>query len=842
MRRIIFGLLGILGTLLGAALILPFFLNINDYKPQLIAKAKEALGREVYIKGKLSLSLLPSPELSIEHVGISNLVGGSPQDLVHIKTLTVSVDLLPLLKKQVKIKTVELHYPEVLLEKLADGRVNWALTLSTPSAQTTPSSPSSSAPGFDVALDKVLVHHGRLVYRDKGKDIEVQEINASSKSDTLQGPYAILGTFKAFGQNIKLDTKLGTFGESQDVTLKAQVGEASTLLEGKASLSSLTFTGTLKASVDPAMFMASGSKGKEFPLLSGPLHVTANVSADATAISLNQTKFEIGSARPTGDVKVALKEALQVEGNLKNLPGQGQCAFTLSPSSQGLTGSVHATVAHAKEFLNWLNIETKTMPENVLGSLTLSTDYTFGDVIRLKNLTLMVRDAKLQGDVSWQSQKGHPLIVIDLESPKLESVLKVMGVKDPKPLGIGKLKAHAQWSPTSFHLDHLKGQLGKHLSFAGQVTVDHATIKPKVKAVLSLNAINIDTLLASRQTAGSSYPEDHILLISTNHPPTRSPWSHAPVDFSFLDKFDGDFEISASQLRQKDIVVSQPKLAATVQNGRLDIKALTGSVFDGSFVGNGYLTASNALRFHMALKGANLKYLSPQGASIKIVGGKLFLSADLSAHGRSLYAMVQNLNGPVNITAKDGVVNGFDLPTLSRRLGNLRDPASLLGLLNTSMGKGQTPFSSFKGDLLFKDGVGTIQSMNLMAQGGEGQASGQIDLPRYLLDIHAEFRLTEHPRIPPFHMRLSGSIDNPSRKLDTGALQKYMMENVFKGVIDKLGKGQFKPADLLGSILGGSKGDDKAAAQEGQPQQQPDKGRPLDKPEQIVKDIFKGIF
>lgn len=314
-----------------------------------------------------------------------------------------------------------------------------------------------------------------------------------------------------------------------------------------------------------------------------------------------------------------------------------------------------------------------------------------------------------------------------------------------------------------------------------------------------------------------------------------------------MNKFDGQFEISASQLSQKYIIVSHPKLKATLQNGRLDINALTGSIFEGSFVGNGYLTAGNALQFHMSLKEANLKNLPAQGATVKIVGGKLFLSSDLSTHGENLHAMIQNLAGPVNITAKDGVINGFDLHTISQRLGNLQNPASLLSLLNTSMGKGQTPFSSFKGDIIFKDGVGTIQSMNLIAQDGQGQASGQIDLPHYLLNIKAEFRLTEHPKIPPFHMELSGPIDNPSRKLDTGALQKYMMENVFKGVIEKLGKGKLNPTDILGSILGDGKApansnEDQPAKDQPAPQQEPNKGRTLDKPEQIVKDIFKGIF
>jgi uncharacterized protein involved in outer membrane biogenesis len=195
--------------------------------------------------------------------------------------------------------------------------------------------------------------------------------------------------------------------------------------------------------------------------------------------------------------------------------------------------------------------------------------------------------------------------------------------------------------------------------------------------------------------------------------------------------------------------------------------------------------------------------------------------------------MINHLAGPINITAKNGLINGFDLHTLSQRLGSLQDPRSLIGLLNTSMGKGQTPFTSFKGDIIFKNGVGTIQSMNLLATDGEGHASGQIDMPRYYLDIHADFRLTQHPKLPTFGMQLVGPIDNPSRKLDTASLEKYMIENVFKGLIEKLGKGKMNAGDLVGSILGG----DKAPSQ-----QQPNNNQQKTKPEQIVKDIFKGIF
>ena len=102
MRRMAFGILGLFGIILGLALIVPLFLDFNDYKPEIIAKAKESLGREVTIKGEISLRILPTPQLSIGQIGIDNISGGSPKELIHIQNLRVAIDLFPLLKKQIK--------------------------------------------------------------------------------------------------------------------------------------------------------------------------------------------------------------------------------------------------------------------------------------------------------------------------------------------------------------------------------------------------------------------------------------------------------------------------------------------------------------------------------------------------------------------------------------------------------------------------------------------------------------------------------------------------------------------------------------------------------------------
>ena len=838
MKRVVYGFLGFLGVLLGIALIFPFFLNLNDYKPQIQAEAKKAIGRDVLIDGNLSLSFLPSPQLTLHKVRIVNIAGGAPQDFLKLKQLRIAVSLLPLLKKHVKVKSLELDQPEIFLEKLKSGQTNWTFpTLSTPSVPSSPSAPSS--PNFEVDFEKVKITNGSLIYLANGQEVKVQNINTSATMASLKGPYSLEGTLSAYDRDIKMKGDFGTSTDPEHVILKIQVDEAASTVDGKLSLSSLTFKGNLKAEANPRMFKGLSSKDKESPFFTEMIRVNADVVANVDGLSLKDAKFEIGSAHPTGDLKVLLKNGLNVEGVLKNLPGQTQGTFTLAPSGHGLKGTIKATVPQGKELLKWLRVETESIPSEMLSGLTLSTGYTVGDTINLKGLTLMVGSAKLQGDASWQSQKNGHMMVIDLETPRIENILKLLGSKDPKPLGTTKLKGKVQVGATSLHLTSLKGHLGKNLSFEGNIVIDHKRTKPHVQATLVVNSISLDTLLASRMTQNSPFSDGKIFLVGAKQKEAHSGprWSHTPLDFSLLHKFDGQFDITSSQLTQKDIVVSHPKLVAKIQNGRLDITSLTGSIYGGMFRASGHLTADNTMHFHILLQDAHLKQLFSQGSNIKIVGGKLTLSSDLSTHGSSMAEMVAHLAGPLNITAKDGVINGFDLHAISQRLGNLQNLQSVLGLLNTSMGKGQTPFSSFKADIVFTEGIGKIQSMNLIAQGGQGQASGQIDLPRYTIDIRSEFHLTDHPKLPAFHMHLSGPIDNPSRQLDTAALQKHLVENVFKGVVENLSKGKFKPAEMLGSLLGGK--NESSNNKTGHPAPQ---AAPLDKPEKIVKDIFKGLF
>ena len=61
MRKVLIGVGALVVVLVGVLLIVPAFIDPNDYKPEIQAGVKEATGRDLTIGGDISLSLLPAP-------------------------------------------------------------------------------------------------------------------------------------------------------------------------------------------------------------------------------------------------------------------------------------------------------------------------------------------------------------------------------------------------------------------------------------------------------------------------------------------------------------------------------------------------------------------------------------------------------------------------------------------------------------------------------------------------------------------------------------------------------------------------------------------------------------
>jgi len=162
-------------------------------------------------------------------------------------------------------------------------------------------------------------------------------------------------------------------------------------------------------------------------------------------------------------------------------------------------------------------------------------------------------------------------------------------------------------------------------------------------------------------------------------------------------------------------------------------------------------------------------------------------------------------------------------------------------LLQSSMSGGKTQFSRLDGTFNIEKGVVRTDDILLLAQAGEGRATGVIDLPRWVLDVKSSFSLTEHPQVPPFGMHLSGSINQPKRVFDIERMQAYLLQRGVDSLLRKVipDKDSGAAGDILNKILGGGTTTQTAPAPTQQQQQTVD---PLKEPEKALKGILKGII
>jgi len=120
--RFILCVAGAISGLLAIAIIaLLLVVDVNAYRPQLETAAAKAFGLEVRLTGALGLDLFPGLQLTLEDVQI----GAPGAELATAREVRLGLALLPLLRKHVRIETLVIQQPRILVERGRDGRFNF---------------------------------------------------------------------------------------------------------------------------------------------------------------------------------------------------------------------------------------------------------------------------------------------------------------------------------------------------------------------------------------------------------------------------------------------------------------------------------------------------------------------------------------------------------------------------------------------------------------------------------------------------------------------------------------------------------------------------------------------
>jgi AsmA protein len=191
----------IVGVLLLVIIVVPLFINVDSFRPDLEKKLSAALNRQVHI-GKLDASLL-SGGASASDITIADDPAFNKGPFLKAASVKVGVQLMPLIfSKQLKVTSLTIQKPDITLLKNAAGKWNYSTLGAT--AQKSPSEPSKHAPEPsgkstpDISVDKFeiaggTVRVGHSSGHSAGKESVYQNVNlvAHNISATSAMPFTL---------------------------------------------------------------------------------------------------------------------------------------------------------------------------------------------------------------------------------------------------------------------------------------------------------------------------------------------------------------------------------------------------------------------------------------------------------------------------------------------------------------------------------------------------------------------------------------------------------------------------------------------------------------------------
>ncbi|MET1027962.1 MAG: AsmA family protein, partial [Dongiaceae bacterium] len=362
---------GIVVGIVAIALIVPMFINLNNYKGLIAEKAKQATGRDLVIDGDISLSLLPTPGVSISGVKFGNAPGATQPDMASLEKARVKIALLPLLSGNVQISEIVLTKPVILLEKLKDGSANWqikppAQPNATPAEATKATqdaaSQTATSAGMNVAVSGASIEDGTLIYRDDatGAEQKIENINVDLALDSLQGPFSASGGVTMQGAPFGFKVKLGKMDQAPmpvDVTISASDAGASVSFVGQADLTAAAdpqkpiVTGKLSGKGDSVAKLLAALPGGDknatpAPLLAQPFSIDGEVTAGSATATVPALSLQLGDLTAKAAIAANYAKDVAVQANVaigridldKLLPAKATATKTEQQPAQTTTG------------------------------------------------------------------------------------------------------------------------------------------------------------------------------------------------------------------------------------------------------------------------------------------------------------------------------------------------------------------------------------------------------------------------------------------------------------------------------------------------------------------------
>ncbi len=229
-RRVLVAAAVLAGLFILVAAALPFLLDVNRFRPLIVARVREATGRDLNL-GTISFTLLPAPGLSVAGpIKVSDAAIYPGRSALTAETLTVRLGLLGLLRGRASVTSILLRNPTLVLIRDARGRWNFDDLIERASSSTAakPSGADGSGGSFGVVVERARVVGGRiLVYDDAVLPGRRTEVVVAPVDATILGwggsePVDLALSAGLRKSVLKIRARLSARGERSQVSLRAK--------------------------------------------------------------------------------------------------------------------------------------------------------------------------------------------------------------------------------------------------------------------------------------------------------------------------------------------------------------------------------------------------------------------------------------------------------------------------------------------------------------------------------------------------------------------------------------------------------------------------------------------
>ena len=367
---------GFVALVVTAAVALPLLVDPNDYRDEISEVVNAKTGRDLAIRGDLKLSVFPWLGVKLGETELSNAKGFEERPFARIDEVGVSVQLLPLLSKEIHVDTVTLRGLNLNLGVDQNGTGNWedlvAASEAEPEAVETPESDNGFAiKSVDVAA--VVIENAALRYDDKQAKTSYSLEKVNLKTGTLRPAEPI---------NISLSFRV----TSSEPELAADVDMVSQVLLERDSGN---------YSVDKLKVNALVS-GPSIPNEKQQISLSGNLAYNQTAGTF---KFSEGMLQAAG---------VNVQTNIDGRD--------LDKDTPQFSGRISVSEFSPRSLLDALAISVPTADTKVLSKANLTAS------VEATPKTAAVRDLKLKLD---DSNLSGQLDVLDIASQRADFNFKL---------------------------------------------------------------------------------------------------------------------------------------------------------------------------------------------------------------------------------------------------------------------------------------------------------------------------------------------------------------------------------------------------------------------------------